>query len=119
MCVCLCGDCGRVHAVKDSCLASCPPRVYVYLHTPQMPQFTYSHPYKHSNASGGGPRNSQRLPNSRSVLNPQAYLPVFPETFNSAKTAMASAVVLNHYRALLEEGNEMGILTERCVMCGV
>ncbi len=45
--------------------------------------------------------------------NTQAYLPIFPETFNSAKTEMAASAVLSHYRALLEEGNEMGILTER------
>ncbi len=41
------------------------------------------------------------------------YLPVFPETFNSVKTAIATSVCLHHFRSLLEESHEMGIMGER------
>lgn len=33
--------------------------------------------------------------------------------FNSVKTEIAASVVLNYYRSLLEESNEMGIMNER------
>lgn len=43
----------------------------------------------------------------------ETYLPVFPDTFNSVKTEIATSVVLHHFRSLLEESHEMGILNER------
>ena len=43
----------------------------------------------------------------------EMYLPVFPDTFNSVKTEIATSVVLHHFRSLLEESHEMGILDER------
>lgn len=43
----------------------------------------------------------------------EMYLPVFPDTFNSVKTEIATSVVLHHFRSLLEESHEMGILNER------
>lgn len=43
----------------------------------------------------------------------EMYLPIYPNTFNSVKTEIATSVVLQHFRSLLEESHEMGILHER------